>query len=87
MKLGFLHRHHGDDAQESRPPANGGADLAADAQVVDEAARERALLRAEATRLDDPLLQRQMRYADRSWTPPAEGGSRRADDSEGRDER
>jgi hypothetical protein len=46
----------------------------------DEAARERELLRAEAERLSDDLIARQMRYADRSWTPPAQGGPRRADD-------
>jgi hypothetical protein len=46
----------------------------------DEAARERELLRAEAERLSDDLIARQVRYADRSWTPPAQGGPRRADD-------
>ncbi len=46
----------------------------------DEVERERALLRADAQRLDDELIQRQMRYADRSWTPPRQGGDRRADD-------
>ena len=34
------------------------------------------------SRLDDELIQRQLRYADRSWTPPAQGGERRADDEE-----
>lgn len=48
----------------------------------DEVERERALFRADAERLDDPLLQRQLRYADRSWTPPREGGERRADDAD-----
>ena len=43
------------------------------------------LLREEALRLNDDLIQRQLRYADRSWTPPAQGGSRRADDGEGGD--
>jgi hypothetical protein len=46
----------------------------------DEAARDHELLRAEADRLADDLIQRQLRYADRSWTPPAQGGTRRADD-------
>jgi hypothetical protein len=58
---------------------------ATDAQA-DEAARERDLLRADAARLDNDLLQRQLRYADRSWTPPAQGGTRRADDEEGSDD-
>lgn len=47
---------------------------------ADEVERERALLRADAKRLDDDLLQRQLRYADRAWTPPRQGGERRADD-------
>lgn len=47
----------------------------------DEAARDRELLRAEAMRLDDELIQRQLRYADRVWTPPPQGGTRRADDA------
>ena len=40
---------------------------------------ERDLLRAESERLDE-LQQRQLRYADRAWTPPAQGGDQRADD-------
>jgi hypothetical protein len=47
---------------------------------ADELERARALLRADAERLDDELLQRQLRYADRSWTPAPQGGERRADD-------
>jgi hypothetical protein len=43
--------------------------------------RERDLLRGEAGRLDE-LRQRQLRYADYSWTPPVEGGDRRADDED-----
>jgi hypothetical protein len=42
--------------------------------------RDRALLREEAERNSNDLIQRQMRYADRSWTPPSQGGTRRADD-------
>ena len=45
-----------------------------------EAERERELLRADAERMNDELIQRQLRYADRSWTPPAQGGTRRSDD-------
>ena len=56
-------------------------------RLADEAARERELLLAEARRLDDDLIQRQLRYADRSWTPPAQGGERRADDEEAQAER
>ena len=46
----------------------------------DEATRDRELLRAEAERLDDDLIQRQIRFADQSWMPPRQGGERRADD-------
>jgi hypothetical protein len=52
----------------------------------DEQARDRELLREEARRLDDDLIQRQLRYADRSWTPPAQGGSRRSDDEDAKRE-
>ena len=53
--------------------------------VAEEQERERELLRADAMRLDDDLIQRQMRYADRAWTPPAQGGTRRADDEDAED--
>ena len=66
------------DGGEDRSPA-----AAADA----EAARERELLLEEAHRLDDDLIQRQMRYADRAWTPPAQGGTRRSDDEDADPER
>jgi hypothetical protein len=45
----------------------------------DERRRELEVARGEAQRLDD-LQQRQLRYADRAWTPPDQGGERRADD-------
>jgi hypothetical protein len=50
--------------------------------ALDEVERDRELLRAEAHRLDDELIQRQLRYADRAWTPPAQGGTRRAEDGD-----
>jgi 50S ribosomal subunit-associated GTPase HflX len=46
----------------------------------DEVERDRRLLREEAERLDNELIQRQMRYAERSWVPPAQGGDRRSGD-------
>jgi hypothetical protein len=49
--------------------------------VEDESAYERELLLDESRRLDDDLIQRQLRFADRAWTPPAQGGTRRADDT------
>ncbi len=53
---------------------------------TDEVDRDRELLRADAARLENDLLQRQLRYADRAWTPPAQGGERRADDGAHRDD-
>ena len=53
---------------------------------LDEIERDRELLRAEALRLDNDLIQRQLRYASRSWTPPAQGGTQRADDGDRRAE-
>ena len=76
--MSFLRRILGGDrpADEAPPEA---PPSAADLQAA-EAARDRELLLEEAHRLDDDLIQRQLRYADRAWTPPAEGGTRRADD-------
>ncbi len=76
--MGFLRRLLGggspdDEAHEDATPAPGAA-------PTDEAARDRELLLADAARLNDELLQRQLRYADRSWTPPAQGGTKRSDD-------
>jgi hypothetical protein len=75
--VSFLKRLLGGGADEPRAaePERSPSELLADEQE-----RDRELLRAEAERMDDDFLQRQMRYADRSWTPPAQGGSRRADD-------
>jgi hypothetical protein len=39
------------------------------------------VLRGEQERLDD-LAQRQLRYAQYAWQPPAQGGERRADDGD-----
>ena len=66
----------GTEPDPDATPAPGGS------SVADEQARDRELLRDEARRLDDELIQRQLRYADRSWTPPAQGGDRRADDED-----
>ena len=52
----------------------------------EEQARDRELLREEARRLSDDLIQRQLRYADRSWTPPPQGGERRAEDDDSKGE-
>jgi hypothetical protein len=47
----------------------------------DEREYELDLAREEARRLDE-LQQRQLRYTNYSWTPPAQGGERRADDED-----
>ena len=75
--MSFLRRLLGGEPKEPEAPAPTAADL-----VAEEQARERELLRADAARLDDDLIHRQMRYADRSWTPPAQGSDRRADDAD-----
>ena len=73
----------GPKGADGTPLRDGG--LPATAMADDEAARERELLREEGRRLSDDLLARQLRYADRSWTPPAQGGPRRADDPDADD--
>jgi hypothetical protein len=78
--VSFLRRLFGGGSEEGEaapdaPPVSQ-AELEAEEQ-----ARDRELLRDEAARMDE-LRQRQLRYADRAWTPPAQGGERRADDEE-----
>jgi len=53
------------------------------AMELEEAERqyELDLAREEARRLSD-LQQRQLKYSDRAWTPPRQGGERRADDED-----
>ncbi len=72
-------------AGSSDPSDDGSAAGSADSGE-DEVERDRGLLREEADRLNDDLIQRQLRYADRKWTPRAQGGERRSDDA-GADER
>jgi hypothetical protein len=68
---------HPSEPDEIRPDAS----TSAGDPDAEERERERALLRAEAERLDE-LQQRQLRYANRAWTPPPQGGERRADDED-----
>ena len=82
--MSFLRRLFGGSGEDHRtipdePP------LAIDL-LEDEQARDRELMRADAQRLDDELIQRQMRYAQHSWTPPAQGTDRRADDEDSKAE-
>lgn len=78
--MSFLRRLLGGD-QEAK--ATNGTEPAADPVDAAEAERlhERELLRSENERLDE-LRQRQLKYADKAWTPPAQGGERRADDED-----
>lgn len=76
--MSFLRRLLGRDAPpESDAPVD---DAALDAE---EREHELDILRAEQERLDE-LAQRQLRYADYAWQPPAQGGERRADDRDKR---
>ncbi len=77
--MSFLKRLFGTGGELPPEPAAASDPAAA---LDEENARDRELLREEARRLDDDLIQRQLRYADRAWTPPAQGGTRRADDAE-----
>ncbi len=91
--MDFLRRRfRGSAAPRGAPtdPDSAEAENAADpgdaqAGPVDEDAQERDyeldLLRQEQDRLDD-LQQRQLRYANYAWEPPAQGGERRADDED-----
>lgn len=66
------------DGKAAAPIADAGAE-------AEDARRERELLAEDARRMSDELLARQLRYADRSWTPPAQGGPQRSDDAESSD--
>jgi hypothetical protein len=90
--MGFLRRLLGGEQPERTNGANPAATNAveagpASAADADEAERahERDVMTAENERLDE-LKRRQLKYADRSWTPPAQGGERRADDADRPDE-
>ena len=76
--MGFLRRLLGGEAQAGTPDAAPFDAAQADAE---ERQHELDILRSEQDRLDD-LAQRQLRYADYAWQPPAQGGERRADDAD-----
>jgi hypothetical protein len=85
--MGFLRRLlGGSDERPATPDSATGDALAPSSAVPDAETSEQAyeldLLRGEQDRLDE-LRQRQLRYADYAWQPPAEGGTRRADDGDG----
>ena len=78
--MGWLRRLFGGDETSSR---SGDAGVADDAAWSDEEERahELELARFEQDRTTD-LIRRQQQYADRAWTPPAQGGPRRAGEDE-----
>ena len=81
--MGFLKRLFG-GSSDSVPdePAAPAAPATTPADVeTDERAHELDLARSEQDRLSD-LQQRQLKYADYAWQPPAQGGTRRADDED-----
>ena len=78
--MGFLKRLFGGSSEPGAAdqPATPATPAEADAE---ERAHELDLARGEQDRLSD-LQQRQLRYADYAWEPPAQGGTRRADDED-----
>lgn len=84
--MGFLRRLlGGGDPSDARKDIEGDP-AEPDPAELDTSEREHELdvLRGEQERLDE-LTQRQLRYADYAWQPPAQGGDRRADDEDARD--
>jgi hypothetical protein len=82
--MGFLRRLIGGrDRTATQPEPAAGSSPAIDA---DEREREADVIREDEERLDE-LARRQLRYADYAWTPPAEGGTQRADDADASAER
>ena len=76
--MSFLRRLFGGGADDDEEVATSPPATPAEIEAA-ELEHERELLRAEAERLDD-LRQRQLRYQQHAWTPPAQGSERRADD-------
>ena len=81
--MGFLRRLLGGGRETGRADDGSPDDVEGDATPAEldeeERARELELARFEQDRTDD-LIRRQQRYADRSWTPPTQGGELRAED-------
>lgn len=79
--MGFLRRLLGGDDRSDG--GSGPAATPADERSLseEERARELELARFDQERVDD-LIRRQQRFANLSWTPPAQGGERRADDAD-----
>ena len=81
--MGFLRRFLGGNRESGADEAGAPDDGSVETLDPDEEERahELELARFEQARSDD-LIRRQQRYADRSWTPPAQGGERRAEDGD-----
>ena len=79
--MDVLRRLFGGGAADGAKSESEAEPATADEIDAEERARDLELLRAEQDRLDELVL-RQQRYADRSWTPPSQGGPRRSDDGE-----
>jgi hypothetical protein len=79
--MGWLRRLLGGGATSS-PPGDAGVADNAGWSDEEERAHELELARFEQDRTTD-LVRRQQQYADRTWTPPAQGGPRRAGEDEG----
>jgi type IV secretory pathway VirB10-like protein len=81
--MGFLKRLFGgnSEAEGDVPPAPPAPPAIPTDVEADERAHELDLARSEQDRLSD-LQQRQLKYADYAWQPPAQGGTRRADDED-----
>jgi hypothetical protein len=82
--MGILRRLFGGGNERHHPARETDVEDAAptgEEADAEERTRELELLRGEQARLDELVL-RQQRYADRSWVPPSQGGTRRSDDGE-----
>lgn len=84
--MGFFRRLFGaqrDGGDSADEDAESAESTRVDPAELDEAERahELEMARFDQDRTDD-LIRRQQRYADRSWTPPAQGGERRSDDED-----
>jgi hypothetical protein len=81
--MGFLKRLFGasSDTGPDDPPAAPATPATPADLEAEERAHELELARGEQDRLSD-LQQRQLRYAEYAWEPPAQGGTRRADDED-----
>ena len=76
--MGFLRRLLGAGGSEPGERAAPADQATVDAE---ERARELEMARFDQDRSDD-LVRRQQRFATYSWTPPAQGGDRRAEDGD-----